>query len=149
MRRRLLLTAGSLLGSFVLALPHAEAQPRPGSSELPIRQVVLFSSGVAYYQREGQVDGQARVDLTSPQECINDMLKSMIVEDRGSKQVATVTYDNLKPVELTLKSFAIDLTRNPSMGDLLNQVRGEQIEILTTVDPRAAVGQTETIAGLV
>ena len=110
---------------------------------------MLFSSGVAYYQREGQVDGQARVDLSFPQECINDMLKSMIIEDRGSKQVATVTYDNLKPVELTLKSFAIDLTRNPSMGDLLNQVRGEQVEVMTTVDPRAAVGQTETVSGLV
>jgi hypothetical protein len=147
MKRNLLVAAASF-AAMASATP-AWAQPRPGSSELPIRQVVLFSSGVAYYQREGQVDGQARVDLTFPQECINDMLKSMIVEDRGSKQVATVTYDNLKPVELTLKSFAIDLTRNPSMGDLLNQVRGEQVEILTTVDPRAAVGQTETIAGLV
>jgi hypothetical protein len=148
MKRRLLLTAGSLLGSVALALP-ASAQPRPGSSELPIRQVVLFSSGVAYYQREGQVDGQSRVDLSFPMENINDLLKSMVVEDRGSKQVATVTYDNLKPVELTLKSFAVDLTRNPSMGDLLNQVRGEQVEVLTTVDPRAAVGQTETVTGLV
>jgi hypothetical protein len=147
MKRNLLVAAASF-AAMASTVP-AWAQPRPGTAELPIRQVVLFSSGVAYYQREGQVDGQARVDLTFPQECINDMLKSMIVEDRGSKQVATVTYDNLKPVELTLKSFAIDLTRNPSMGDLLNQVRGEQVEVLTTVDPRAAVGQTETIAGLV
>jgi hypothetical protein len=147
MKRNLLVAAASF-AALASGVP-AWAQPRPGAAELPIRQVTLFSSGVAYYQREGQVDGQARVDLSFPQECINDMLKSMIVEDRGSKQVATVTYDNLKPVELTLKSFAIDLTRNPSMGDLLNQVRGEQVEILTTVDPRAAVGQTETIIGLV
>ena len=117
MKRNLLVAAASF-AAMASTVP-AWAQPRPGASELPIRQVVLFSSGVAYYQREGQVDGQARVDLSFPQECINDMLKSMIVEDRGSKQVATVTYDNLKPVELTLKSFAIDLTRNPSMGDLL------------------------------
>jgi hypothetical protein len=147
MKRNLLVAVASF-AALASGMP-AWAQPRPGSLELPIRQVVMFSSGVAYYQREGQVDGQARVDLAFPQECINDLLKSMIVEDRGSKQVATVTYDNLKPVELTLKSFAIDLTRNPSMGDLLNQVRGEQVEVLTTVDPRAAVGQTEIVSGLV
>src|SRR5262245_40417679 len=31
---------------------------------LPISKVVLFSSGVGYFQRTGTVDGNARVDLT-------------------------------------------------------------------------------------
>ena len=33
---------------------------------LPIGQVVLFSSGVGYFQREGSVEGNARVDLQLP-----------------------------------------------------------------------------------
>jgi hypothetical protein len=147
MKRNLLVTAASF-AALAVGLP-AYGQPRPGLSELPIRQMVMFSSGVAYYQREGQVDGNARVDLQFHMDNINDLLKSMVVEDGSHQQIATVTYDNRNPIDQTLKSFAVDLTKNPSIGDLLNQVRGEQVEVLTTVDPRAAVGQTETITGLV
>jgi hypothetical protein len=41
------------------------AAPSETSVQLPIGQVVLFSSGVGYFQREGQIDGDARVDLYS------------------------------------------------------------------------------------
>lgn len=140
---------GAVVGMLLLSSLPALAQPRPGAAELPIRQVVLFSSGVGYFQREGQVDGHSRIDLSFQMENINDLLKSLILEDRGGGQIATVTYDNRNPIDQTLKSFAIDLTRNPSMGDLLNQVRGEQVEVLTTIDAKGAVGQSETIAGLV
>src|SRR5690349_20573285 len=43
-------------------------QPRPQAEEpkdkLPIAQVILYSSGVGYFQREGTVEGDARVDLS-------------------------------------------------------------------------------------
>src|SRR5262245_53319378 len=55
---------------------------KPGA-QLPITQVVLFSSGVGYFQREGQVEGAARVDLSFPVQDINDLLKSMVLQDLG------------------------------------------------------------------
>ena len=45
---------------------HVAAAPSETSVQLPIGQVVLFSSGVGYFQREGTVDGDARVDLSFP-----------------------------------------------------------------------------------
>jgi hypothetical protein len=78
---------------------------------------------------------------------INDLLKSLILEDQGGGQISTIIYDNRNPLEMTLKSFALDLTRNPSLGDLLNQARGEKVEIVTTADLKGAVGQSETITG--
>ena len=36
---------------------------KPSADLLPLSHVVLFSSGVGYYQREGEIDGSARVDL--------------------------------------------------------------------------------------
>src|SRR4051812_47697407 len=36
------------------------------AAQLPIGQVVLFSSGVGYFQREGSVEGDSRVDLSFP-----------------------------------------------------------------------------------
>ncbi|GIW79776.1 MAG: hypothetical protein KatS3mg105_1583 [Gemmatales bacterium] len=144
---------GVMAVSTALALsPLVLAQPRPDSASLPIKQIVLFSSGVGYFQREGEIEGNKRVDLQFRMEDINDLLKSLVLEDSAGGQIATVNYDNRAPVEHTLKSFAIDLRSNPSMADLLNQVRGQEIEVLTTVDinPAAAVvGQAEKIVGTI
>jgi hypothetical protein len=41
----------------------AWAQPNPPVAELPVTRILLFSSGVGYFQRAGQVDGNARIDL--------------------------------------------------------------------------------------
>jgi hypothetical protein len=105
------------------------AESRPTSPELPIKRIVLFSSGVGYFQREGQVDGNARVDLQFHVNNINDLLKSLVLQDRGGGRIGNVNYDNRAPIEKTLKSFAIDLTGEPSMSHLLGQARGERVEL--------------------
>src|SRR3954454_12692548 len=45
---------------------------------LPVTRVVLFNSGVGYFTRGGEVEGEARVDLTFPEEDVNDLLKRMV-----------------------------------------------------------------------
>ncbi len=97
--------------------PGSEKNSTPASTtQLPIGQVVLFSSGVGYFQREGSVEGNARVDLSFPVQDINDLLKSMVLRDLDGGHISTVSYDSNAPVERTLKSFAINLTGNPSFG---------------------------------
>ena len=86
------------------------------SAQLPIGQVVLFSSGVGYFQREGSVEGDARVDLTFDVRDINDLIKSMVLRDLDGGVVSAVSYDSQAPVEKTLQSFAINLTGNPGFG---------------------------------
>ena len=88
--------------------------PAPSSPQLPITGCALFSSGVGYFQREGEVEGNARVDLTFPVQDINDLLKSMVLQDLGGGRIAAVSCDSRDPVDKTLKSFAINLTHNPS-----------------------------------
>src|SRR5260370_34554595 len=100
------------------------------AAQLPIGQIVLFSSGVGYFQREGTVDGNARVDLSFPVQDINDLLKSMVVRDLDGGVVSTVSYDSNAPVEKTLKSFAINLNGNPSFAGILGQARGEKVEVV-------------------
>jgi hypothetical protein len=99
-------------------------------TQLPIGQIVLFSSGVGYFQREGTVEDNARVDLTFPVQDINDLLKSMVVRDHDGGVVSTVSYDSNAPVEKTLKSFAINLNGNPSFAGILSQARGEKVEVV-------------------
>src|SRR5262249_48379625 len=66
---------------------------KPGT-QLPISQVVLFSSGVGYFQREGEVEGATRVDLSFQMQDINDLLKSMVLQDLGGGRISTVSYDS-------------------------------------------------------
>jgi hypothetical protein len=112
--------------------PAPAAAPPPPAKEhqLPIAKVVLFSSGVGYFQREGDVDGTQRINLSFPVTDVNDLLKSMIVRDLDGGFVTAVSYDSNAPVERTLKSFAIDLQGNPSFGGILNQARGEKVEVV-------------------
>jgi hypothetical protein len=99
------------------------------ASEIPVKRIVMFSSGVAFYERNGQVEGDATVDLKFNTRDINDLLKSMVLQDDGGGRVSTVSYGSKDPVTRALRTFSIDLTSNPTLADLLSQVRGEKIEI--------------------
>jgi hypothetical protein len=105
---------------------------------LPIRQVVLFNSGVGYFQREGAVDDNAQVDLSFPATDVNDLLKSLVLQDLGGGKISTVSYDSHDPIEKILRSFALDLNGNPTFGQILNQARGEKIELLLRPDKKDA-----------
>src|SRR5262249_47605142 len=59
-------------GAQGAAGPAGGGAAEAASAQLPIGQVVLFSSGVGYFQREGSVEGTARVDLSFPVGDIND-----------------------------------------------------------------------------
>src|SRR6516225_7140943 len=59
---------------------------------LPISQVILFNSGVGHFTRSGDVEADARVDLTFPEQDINDLIKSMTLRDLSpGGKVAAVT----------------------------------------------------------
>ncbi len=115
---------------------------------LPIKRVVLFNSGVGYFQREGEIDGNTRFSLTFPAGEVNDLLKSMILEDRGGR-VGTVNYDSHDPIDKILRSFALDLNNNPSYGQILNQARGEKIEVMRQEKKDGQPGKLQgTIIGM-
>lgn len=106
------------------------------ATTLPIARVVLFNSGVGYFSRAGEVDGDARVDLTFPEVDINDLLKSMVLEDFNGGRIAAVSYDSREPISRTLSSFAINLDGHPTFAGIVQQARGERIEV--TIVPTAA-----------
>jgi hypothetical protein len=75
------------------------------------------------------VEGSARIDMTFPVQDINDLLKSMVLQDLGGGTISAVSYDSQAPIEKTLQSFAVNLTGNPGFGQLLGQARGEKVEV--------------------
>lgn len=96
---------------------------------LPLTKIVLYSSGVGYFQHDGTVNNRMQLDLRLHTNQINDMLKSLVVQDFGGGKVSTVTYGSRDPVTKTLGSFGINLNGNPTLGQILTQVRGERVEV--------------------
>jgi hypothetical protein len=96
---------------------------------LPLSKIVLYSSGVGYFQHDGTVNNRTQLDLRLQTNQINDMLKSLVVQDFGGGRVSTVTYGSRDPVTKTLDSFGINLNGNPTLGQILTQVRGEPVEV--------------------
>lgn len=132
------------IAAYVAAQPpgdqageRASAQPPAKVGDLPVTKVVMFSSGVGFFEHLGQVEGDAQVRLQFNVDDVNDLLKSMVVQDLGGGTVSTVNYESKEPITRTLRTFAIDLTDNPTLGQLLSQVRGERVQVDA---PNAIVG---------
>lgn len=113
-----------------LALALAAAASGQQKVELDVTRVALFSSGVGYFECDAQVDGTAVAELRFRTGQINDIIKSLIVQDFGGGSIGIVRYASKDPIEKTLKSFGVDLTGKPTMAELLDQLRGEPIEIV-------------------
>ncbi len=118
--RRLILLSFLLLPWPVMAEDEAT---------LPLSKIVLYLSGVGYFQHDGTVNNRTQLDLRLQTNQINDMLKSLVVQDFGGGKVSTVTYSSRDPVTKTLGSFGINLNGNPTLGQILAQVRGEPVEV--------------------
>jgi hypothetical protein len=99
------------------------------SADLPIKEVVLFSSGVGYFEHYGTVQGDGSTELRFKTNQINDILKSLVLQDLDGGKVAAVTYPSQDPIAKTLKSFQVDITANPPLADLFNQLRGAKVTI--------------------
>ena len=121
--------AAVLLTGRAWAEQHRAEPGTIDAATLPLSKIVLYTSGVGYFQRQGEVEGDQRLALRFKTDDIKDLLKSLVVQDLDGGQVSAVTYDSRDPITKSLKSFAIDLTANPGMGALLQQLRGERIEL--------------------
>lgn len=125
-------------------------------ASVPTKRVILFSSGVGYFEHAGAVKGNSSVELRFKTEQINDILKSLMLEDLDGGKAGVVVFPSQDPVAKTLRSFQVDISENPSLAALLNQIRGARIKatahgeeisgsILGVEVKQRAVGQLEKV----
>ena len=122
---------------------HAQIRPpetapaeRPADQQsVPVKEVVLYSSGVGYFEHFGSVKGNGFTELHFKTQQINDILKSLLLEDLDHGKVAAVTYGSQEPLSHTLKSFQVDLSSAPPLGDLLSQLRGARVTATLSSGP--------------
>ncbi len=118
------------------------AQDNTPTRALPVKAVTLFSSGVSFTLREGEVTGKATVPLQFRTTQINDILKSLVLLDENGT-VRPAVLQSKDPIGRTLSGFAVDVSRPPSLADLLNQLRGAKVVVEAGGTVIAASTQTE------
>jgi hypothetical protein len=118
-----------LIAAAVSSIAMAQDKPadKPAEQALPVKNVVLFSSGVGYFEHFGPVQGDGSTELRFKTTQINDILKSLVLQDLDGGKVSTVQYPSQDPVEKTLASFQVDISENPSLAQLINQLRGAKV----------------------
>lgn len=108
------------------------------AAELPVRQVVLYKHGVGYFERSGELQpGEgARLDF-KPSE-MDDVLKSLTIQDPGGGRIAGVRYDSSQPLEQRLEDFPFRLGDRQPLSAFLDTLKGARIAV--RVGPETLTG---------
>lgn len=111
-------------------------------SPLPLRDVVLFSSGVGYFQHAGTIAGATSIALSFRTEQINDILKSLVLFDSNG-DVRPVTYTTKDSLPRRLSAAGVDINGTATLGTLLRQFQGAGVRLVV----RVPKGADETVEG--
>src|SRR5207302_4512307 len=100
------------------------AQP----ADLPVKQVVLYKHGVGFFERSGRLGAgeSARLDFNAAE--MNDVLKSLTIEQRGGGKVTGLRYDSLDPLSHRLAEFPFQIGGG-GMPGMLDQLKGARLEL--------------------
>lgn len=141
------LTTGLLFSivNIANAAPGDDAESS-ASTNLPVDRVVLFKSGVGYFQHKGNVANDSQIAIPFRVEQINDVLKSLVVSDPQGA-IREVRYPSQDPLERSLAGFAIDLSEATDLPSILRQLRGAELAVKTpdTITGRLVSVKTKTI----
>ena len=99
------------------------------AADLPVREVILYKSGVGYFERSGTLPaGQsARLDFSASD--MNDVLKSLILQDRSGVKVTSLRYDSSQPLDEKLANFPFKIDNRAPISSFLDQMKGARIEL--------------------
>ena len=132
----ILVLALSALASAQAPAPAAPQTPDP----LPVRRVVLYKSGVGYFEHLGQVRGNQTVaiDFTSGQ--LDDVLKSLTTLDLDGGRVSGVSYNSEAGLDRRLGALRLPVGEQTTRRDFLAALRGARLEVRS--------GQARTVGRL-
>src|SRR5690349_6721393 len=98
-------------------------------ADLPVRQVVLYKHGVGYFERSGRLapGESARLDFNAAD--MNDVLKSLTVEEKGGGKISGLRYDASEPLAQKLAGFPFRIDPGASLAAMLDQLKGARLEV--------------------
>lgn len=110
------------------ATPAVQPSAPTAAGALPVRRVVLYKTGVGYFEHLGNVRNRQDVAIRFTSAQLNDVLKSLTTIDMGNGQVTGISYNSIAPMEQRLGALRIPIGPGATTVDLLAALRGARIE---------------------
>ena len=94
-----------------------------------MRRVILYKTGVGYFEHLGQVRGNqtVQIDFTSSQ--LNDVLQSLTVLDLSGGRIAGVNYNSEAPLSQRLGMLRLPLEEKTDLSKFYAALRGAGLEV--------------------
>jgi hypothetical protein len=99
------------------------------AADIPIREVILYKSGVGYFERAGTLRPGESAHLDFKASEMNDVLKSLTLEDRNGGKITGLRYDSSEPLDQKLAAFPFKIVGLAPLSFFLDQVKGAKVEI--------------------
>jgi hypothetical protein len=133
-RARLLVVGLFVLGIASLDAQRAQqaqpAQRRPAEvSDLPVKRVILYKSGVGYFEHLGSVAGNATVAIQFTTAQLNDVLQSLTALDLDGGSVANISYNSVAPMDQQLAALRLPLGSNTDRLQFYRVLRGARVDV--------------------
>ncbi|MBV9767993.1 MAG: hypothetical protein JOZ32_00340, partial [Bryobacterales bacterium] len=99
------------------------------AADIPVREVILYKSGVGYFERAGTLrPGESgRLDFKASD--MNDVLKSLTISGQNAPKVTGLRYDSSEPLNQKLADFPFKITAETSLALFLDQMKGAKVEL--------------------
>lgn len=111
------------------AAPPVPAKPVTSPSKLPVRRVILYKSGVGYFEHVGRVHGNESVTIDFNSSQLNDVLASLTTLDLGGGRIAGVSYTSEAPLAQRLGALRLPVGEHATLTQLLDALRGSRLEV--------------------
>jgi hypothetical protein len=105
------------------------ASDESAAAKLPVRRVILYKTGVGYFEHVGRVQGDqsVRIDFTSGQ--LNDVLQSLTILDLNGGRIAGVNYNSEAPLSQRLGTLRLPLEETTDISKFYGALRGARLEV--------------------
>jgi hypothetical protein len=100
----------------------------PAAAPLPVRRVVLYKTGVGYFEHHGRVRDSERITVRFTSRQLNDVLKSLTTIDPEGR-IGGISYNSVAPLEQRLGALRLPLGPTGTAFDLMGSLRGALVEV--------------------
>src|SRR5215471_8709755 len=114
---------------FVAAVADAQRPAQDASDQLPVRRVVLYKSGVGFFEHVGSVTGNANVTIQFTTAQLNDVLQSLTTLDLDGGSVANISYNSIAPIAQRLSALRGPLGTETDRLEFFKTLRGARVTV--------------------
>jgi hypothetical protein len=118
------------------------------AAELSVSKVVLYKHGIGFFERTGEIPSGDNAQLQFKADEMNDVLKSLTIEQQGGQGVSAIRYDSSDPLSKRLEVFPFRIGERTTLAMILDQFKGAQVELrMTGGNVQGAIVSARTVAG--